>query len=63
MHADDVALCRIYGQMSREHFGDVPWDTCLEQLAEGWLRVRRDPRIAWRQAKPLVQAFWELTPG
>lgn len=62
MNAEDVELCRVYGQMSREYLGDRAWDECEAQLREGWLRLRRDPEMSWEDAAPLVQAFWELTP-
>ncbi len=60
MKADDVELCRVFGQMSREYHGDVPWDACVAQLRDGWLRVRRDPTLDWQDVEPLIRAFWEL---
>lgn len=61
MGIDEIELCRVYGQMSREYLGDVPWDQCEERLRAGWLRLRRDPGLRWEDAEPLVRAFWELT--
>ncbi|WP_394000015.1 hypothetical protein ACF3M1_09335 [Luteimonas sp. WGS1318] len=63
MNADDIELCRIYGQLSREYLADKTWDQCVHQLAEGWLRVRRSPSLEWQRAEPLVRTFWDLTRG
>ena len=63
MNADDIELCRVYGLMSREYFGDASWDACEPQLKEGWLRLRRDPALHWEDAAPLVRTFWDLTPA
>ena len=60
MNTDDVELCRIYGQMSREYFGERTWSECEAQLREGWLRLRRDPEVTWEEAAPLVKTFWNL---
>lgn len=60
MNIDDVELCRIYGQMSREYFGGRTWSECEARLREGWLRLRRDPEVSWEEAAPLVQTFWSL---
>jgi|GEM_PF-1475306 len=63
VNADDVELCRVYGQMSREYLGDRPWNECEAQLRDGWMRLRRDPDMSWDDAAPLVRTFWELTPA
>lgn len=63
MNADDVELCRIYGQMSREYLQDRSWSESETQLREGWLRLRRNPDMSWEDAAPLVRTFWELTPA
>lgn len=62
VNAEDVELCRVYGQMSREYLGERSWDECESQLREGWLRLCRNPDVSWEDAAPLVQTFWELTP-
>ncbi|WP_101926430.1 MULTISPECIES: hypothetical protein [Luteimonas] len=59
MNVEDVELCRVYGQMSREYYGDLPWDACLPRLQDGWIRVRRDPTLDWHEVEPLIRAFWE----
>lgn len=61
MNADEIELCRVYGQMSKEYLGDLPWDACVDRLRDGWLRLRRDPALQWDEAEPLVRTFWELT--
>jgi len=63
VNADDVELCRIYGQLSREYLGGRPWQECEPQLREGWIRLRRDPALSWEDAAPLVRTFWELAPA
>ncbi|VXB24408.1 conserved hypothetical protein [Luteimonas sp. 9C] len=63
MNADDVELCRVYGQMSREYLGDRAWSECEAQLRDGWHRLRRDPGVRWEDAAPLVRTFWDLTPA
>jgi hypothetical protein len=45
--------------MSREYYGDLPWDACLPRLQDGWIRVRRDPTLDWHEVEPLIRAFWE----
>ncbi|MET0329378.1 MAG: hypothetical protein ABW163_11515 [Luteimonas sp.] len=62
MNANDVELCRVYGQLSREYLGDRTWIDCEPQLRAGWLRVRRDPALAWEDVASLVKTFWELAP-
>ena len=62
MNSEDVELCRVYGQMSREYLGNLPWEACETRLEAGWLRIRRDPAMSWDDASPLVRAFWELAP-
>lgn len=62
MNAEDVELCRIYGQMSREYLEGRPWAECEAQLRDGWMRLRRDPDMSWEEVAPLVRTFWELTP-
>ncbi|MDR7193233.1 hypothetical protein J2W68_001967 [Luteimonas terrae] len=61
VNADDVELCRVYGQLSREYLGARSWADCEAQLRDGWLRLRRDPAMNWEDAAPLVRTFWELT--
>ncbi|MDR6991008.1 hypothetical protein [Luteimonas sp. 3794] len=63
MNADDVELCRIYGQMSREYLSARSWRECEAELQAGWIRLRRDPQMTWEDAAPLVRTFWELTPA
>lgn len=58
MNADEIELCRIYGHLSREYLGEVDWETCVDRLRQGWLRLRRDPSLQWDEAEPLIRVFW-----
>lgn len=62
MNANDIELCRVYGQISREYLGDVSWEQSEPRLREGWNRLRRDPAVDWDRAEPLVRTFWNLAP-
>jgi len=62
VNADDVELCRVYGQMSRDYLGHRAWVECEPQLRAGWLRLRRNPALDWDDVASLVKTFWELAP-
>jgi hypothetical protein len=54
----DLRLCHIYGAQSREFHSQESWDTCVERLQHGWLRIRGDCQLAWDDAEPHVRAAW-----
>jgi len=55
----DREFCQIYGEQSREFFGNVPWEFTVPQLQEGWMRVRGRSDLEWADAEPHVRAGWD----
>jgi hypothetical protein len=56
---EDIEFCRLYGEMSREFYGSIPWELAGPRLAGHWARVRGSCVVGWADARPYVREGWD----